>query len=142
MISKTARNALRAMVCIAERAACGPVSARALAGELDLPHNYLSKTLHRLARNELLRTARGPGGGYALAACPSEIPLSRIVDAIDPEGHRRRCLLGRPECSDENACATHRRWCAVRESIDRFFAETTVGDLLSSRHARVRRGRP
>ena len=140
MISKTARNALRAVLCIAERGASGPVSARALARELDLPQNYLSKTLHRLVRDGLLRATRGRGGGYHLVAPAAEVSLSRIVEAIDPDGPERRCLLGRPECSEANPCASHSRWCEVREAIDRFFAETTVGDLLNP-PAPVLRGR-
>lgn len=141
MISRTARNALRAVVRIAEGESSGPVSARMLARELDLPQNYLSKTLHRLVQNGVLRAVRGPGGGYAVAVAAAELPLGRIVDAIDPEGPERRCLLGRPECSEVNPCASHRRWCTVREAIDAFFAETTVGDLLSAPSATTNRGR-
>ena len=130
MISKTARNALRAVLCIAEREASGPVSAKALARELELPHNYLSKTLYRLVREGLLRATRGRGGGYLLVLPAAELRLSQVVEAIDPDGPESRCLLGRPECSPANPCAMHGRWCEVREAIDRFFAETTVGDLL------------
>ena len=130
MISKTARNALRAVLCIAEQEATGPVSAKALSRELHLPHNYLSKTLYRLVRGGLLQATRGRGGGYLLNVPAADMTLGRIVDAIDPEGSDRRCLLGRPECSASDPCAMHGRWCEVREVIDRFFAETTVGDLL------------
>ena len=130
MISKTARNALRAVLCIAEREGSGPVSARELARELDLPHNYLSKTLYRLVQEGLLEATRGRGGGYHLSESPAELSLSKVVEAIDPEGPERRCLLGRAECSESNPCAMHGRWCEVREAIDRFFVETTVGDLL------------
>ncbi len=139
MISKTARNALRAVLCIAEHEAGGPVSAKALSRELGLPHNYLSKTLYRLVRSGLLQATRGRGGGYLLNVPAADMTLGRIVDAIDPEGSDRRCLLGRTECSASDPCAMHGRWCAVREVIDRFFAETTVGDLLR-RPASVLRG--
>ena len=132
MISKTARNALRAVLCIAEQETSGPVSAKALSRELHLPHNYLSKTLYRLVRGGLLQATRGRGGGYLLNVPAADMTLGRIVDVIDPEGSDRRCLLGRPECSASDPCAMHGRWCAVREVIDRFFAETTVGDLLRS----------
>lgn len=131
MFSKTARIALRAVLCIAEREESGPVSSRTLARELDLPRNYLSKTLHRLVRDDILAAARGRGGGYLLTVPAAELALGRVVDAIDPEGPERRCLLGRPECSPLNPCAMHGRWCDVREAIDRFLAETTVGDLLA-----------
>ncbi len=130
MISKTARNALRAVLCIAEREASGPVSAKALSRELQLPHNYLSKTLYRLVRGGLLQATRGRGGGYHLNVPAAELTLGNIVEVIDPEGSDRRCLLGRPECAASDPCAMHGRWCAVREVIDGFFAETTVGDLL------------
>lgn len=130
MISKTARIALRAVLCIAEREGSGPVSARALARELDLPRNYLSKTLYRLVQDGLLEATRGRGGGYRLAAPSTEVSLSRVVEAIDPEGPESRCLLGRSECSESSPCAMHGRWCEVREAIDAFFADTTVGDLL------------
>ena len=130
MISKTASNALRALLCIAERKELGPVSAKVLARELDLPHNYLSKTLYRLVQGGLLQATRGRSGGYLLTPPAAEVSLGRIVDVIDPDGSQRRCLLGRPECSGSTPCAMHGRWCEVREAIDRFFAETTVRDLL------------
>lgn len=140
MISKTARNALRAVLYIAEREASGPVSAIALSQELDLHHNYLSKTLYRLVRGGLLQATRGRGGGYLLALPAAELSLGRVVEAIDPEGPERRCLLGRPECSESDPCAMHGRWCEVREAIDRFFSETTVSDLLHP-SAPILRGR-
>ena len=138
MISKTARNALRAVLSVAEREASGPVSARTLARELDLPHNYLSKTLYRLVQHGVLAATRGRGGGYLLTGPAAELTLGRIVEAIDPDGAERRCLLGRPQCSEVNPCAMHGRWCEVREAIDRFFAETTVGDLLAPAAPMVR----
>lgn len=131
MISKTARNALRAAIRIAQRESRGPVTARALAEELELPRNYLSKTLHRLVQGGVLRAIRGRGGGFVLAASPAEVSLQRVIHAIDPDGPERRCLLGRPECLESRPCATHHRWCDVREVVDRFFAETTLGDLLT-----------
>ena len=130
MISKTASNALRALLLIARQKASGPVSAKVLARELGLPRNYLSKTLYRLVKGGLLEATPGPGGGYLLSVPADEVPLGRVVDVIDPDGSQRRCLLGRPECADSNPCAMHGRWCEVREAIDRFFTETTVGDLL------------
>jgi len=47
MIAKEARDALRAVLSTAERDASGPISARDVARELDLPQNCLSKTLYR-----------------------------------------------------------------------------------------------
>ena len=133
MTSKTARNALRAAISIAQRESRGPVTAQSLAEELELPRNYLSKTLHRLVQGGVLRAIRGRGGGFLLAASPAEVSLQRVIQAIDPDGPERRCLLERPECLESRPCATHHRWCDVRAAVDRFFAETTLGDLLTPR---------
>ena len=59
------------------------VSAERLSRELDLPENYLSKTLHALAREGLLDSNRGPGGGYRLAVPADELPLMRIIEAFE-----------------------------------------------------------
>ncbi len=130
MFSKTARTALLAVVRIVERRGEGPVAATVLAGELDLPANYLAKTLSRLVRAGILEATPGPGGGHALASPPDAVALATVVDAIDPGSRERTCLLGRPECSERRPCSAHSRWCKVRESIDRFLDETTLEDLL------------
>jgi DNA-binding IscR family transcriptional regulator len=56
--------------------------------------------------------------------------LAQIVVPFDRLDERRRCLLGRPQCSDGTACAAHTRWKDVAERVTAFFRETTVADLL------------
>ena len=136
MISRTARYALRAVLFIAEHEGEGFVSVREMTEELDVPQNYLSKTLHRLAGAGVLRSVRGPRGGFRLVAPPAELRLERILEAVDPlEGTDKRCLLGRAECSVEEPCAAHGRWCHVRETVEAFFSETTVADLIGAGRA-------
>lgn len=131
MISKTAGQALRAAVWIADREDRGPVTGRTLATELGVPANYLSKTLHRLVGGGILRSRRGHGGGFLLASAPRELSLQSVVDAVDPlAASERRCLLGRDICSEADPCAAHGRWCEVRSVIDAFLTETTLADLL------------
>lgn len=131
MISKTAGQALRAAVWIAEREGGGPVTGRMLATGLGVPANYLSKTLHRLVGGGVLRSKRGHGGGFLLASAPGELSLQSVVDAVDPlAAPERRCLLGRAFCSEADPCAAHGRWCEVRGVIDAFLTETTLADLL------------
>ncbi|NIP95431.1 MAG: Rrf2 family transcriptional regulator, partial [Akkermansiaceae bacterium] len=94
--------------------------------------NYLSKTLHRLAQTGLLVSVRGPGGGFQLAQPPEEIPLRRVVEAVEPpDGAESRCLLGRARCNPDDPCAAHARWCEVTERVDHFFGETMLADITS-----------
>jgi len=104
-----------------------------LATQLALPRNYLSKTLYRLAREGILASTRGRGGGFRLARPAARIHLLDVVGLFDRIGENRRCLLGRPVCSDRTACDAHGRWKDVAEQVAGFFRETTVADLLGGR---------
>jgi Rrf2 family protein len=129
MLSQTAAYALRAVLFLAERA--DAVRVDELAVRLQIPRNYLSKTLHRLAREGVLHSTRGRGGGFRLAVPPDRLKLLRVVAPFDGMSAERQCLLGRPQCSDRSPCPAHRDWRAVSERVTAFFRDRTVGDLLT-----------
>lgn len=129
MLSQTAQYALQAVLAIA--AGRGEaVGAATLAQSLGLPQNYLSKTLHQLARAGLLESTRGKSGGFRLARPPERITLLEVVGLFDDISARRSCLLGRPQCSDTNPCPLHHKWKAASERNATFFRETTIGELM------------
>ena len=131
MLSQTARYALRAAVFIAERDRLSPMPVKEMAESLDIPRNYLSKILHRMAQVGLLTSTRGRGGGFRLSRAPDLVTLGEVIACLEPaDANEGRCLLGRPECSDEDPCTAHQRWCTLRIEIDRFFEQTTLADLL------------
>lgn len=131
MLSQTAEYALRAVVHLAERDDGDPVSVDAIAAALSLPRNYLSKTLHTLARQGVLASTRGPRGGFRLAIPAERLTLFEVVTPFDDLEARRQCLLGRARCSDESPCPAHGRWKEVAEQVAAFFRETTVADLIA-----------
>ena len=84
MLSQTAEYALRAVLAIAAREGEGsPARAAALAGELGVPANYLSKTLHQLAKAGVLRSTRGKHGGFRLRRPPNQITMLEVVNQFD-----------------------------------------------------------
>jgi len=108
----------------------GPVRANELAEATSVPRNYLGKILHVLVRAGILKSSRGKNGGFQLGVPPDRLSLLRVVSMFDRLGEQRRCLLGRPECSDQDPCPVHSRWRETAERIATFFRETTVADLL------------
>lgn len=132
MLSQTAEYALRAAIRLAASPGGEPVRVKDLAAELEVPRNYLSKILHSLAREGVLESVRGPGGGFRLAAEAGEIALLRIVGTFDEISPGRTCVLGRAECSDVNPCPVHARWKPVSEDIARFYRETTLEDVATA----------
>jgi Rrf2 family protein len=131
VLSQTAEYALRAVLHIAEHQGEGWVRVDDVAERLAVPRNYLSKILHQLGREQILVSARGPGGGFQLAVPPASLPLLSIVDVFDSLVGRSGCLLGRPRCSEANPCAAHTRWKAALEPMLTFFRGTTVADLMN-----------
>ncbi len=130
MLSRTARYGLKAAVHIAEQGDPSPARVEDLAQALDVPRNYLSKILHRMAQAGLLNSTRGRGGGFWLPRDPGTVTLIEVIQCLEPtHAFDVQCLLGRPDCSDADPCTAHGRWCAVRDEISRFFTETTLAEL-------------
>jgi Rrf2 family protein len=100
-----------------------------VAAALDCPRNYLSKTLHVLVRAGVLRSERGPGGGFSLADASDRLTLARIVAPFEPVDARRSLPSGRsrPRARRSTALA---EWTRLARQVDRFFATTTVARLL------------
>jgi Rrf2 family iron-sulfur cluster assembly transcriptional regulator len=128
VLSQTAEYALRTVLFLADRGDAARVDE--IAERLQVPRNYLSKTLHRLAHEGVLSSARGKGGGFRLAIPPDQLKLLRVVEPFDDISAQRRCLLGRSQCSDRNPCPAHHEWRTVSERLTAFFRDRTVGDLL------------
>lgn len=136
MLSQSAEYALRAMVHLAQQDGEAPrMQSDEIAEVLDLPRNYLSKILHELVRSGLLRSTRGPKGGFTLSEPADRIYLEDIVGVFDPQllADERRCLMGQEVCSDDEPCPAHKRWKEVSLGVRAFFSGTTLADLAADR---------
>jgi Rrf2 family iron-sulfur cluster assembly transcriptional regulator len=130
VLSQTARYAVSAALHIAERGSEGPMLVRDMAEDLEVPRNYLSKILHRLAQAGLLTSTRGRGGGFKLGRPSDQVTLREVIECVEPnDGSESRCLLGRAVCSHVDPCAAHGKWGLIRDQLDGFFSETTLADL-------------
>lgn len=96
-----------------------------------LPHPYLAKIIHTLARRGLVVTRRGVGGGVALAREPEKITLFDIASALDDPLLEERCMLGSAVCSDERACPAHAFWTHHRAEQIVFLRETNLADVAA-----------
>lgn len=129
-ISSTAKQAVQAVLCVAASQGDGLVRVGEIAAAVGCPQNYLSKTLHILARAGVLQSTRGPKGGFRLAEPAEKLTLARIVAPFESVGELR-CLMGQPGCGDGvHECAAHYRWSSVAAMVESFFNDTTIGDLL------------
>lgn len=130
ILPQTAEYAVRAVLHIAASANGRPLRVAEIAASLGVPQNYLSKTLHQLARVGLLSSTRGPTGGFRLGRPADQLTLERIVSPFGGST-TPRCLLRDAPCGDAPACAVHARWAPVAAQLREFFGETAVADLIA-----------
>lgn len=132
LLSQTAVYALKATLCLAEPSVEGPLRVDDISERLDVPRNYLSKILHALAREGVLESTRGPGGGFTLGRPPQEVTLATVVRLFDSLPDEAGCLLGKERCSDLDPCPAHARWKGVARNVHEFFSHTTLADLAKA----------
>jgi Rrf2 family protein len=102
----------------------------ALAAEIDAPPNYLGKLLQNLAREGLVDSQKGSGGGFSLARDARSIRLVDVLEPLEPTSRWDVCFLGRPQCSGEAPCAVHHRWAELRDAYLALLSETTIAQLM------------
>lgn len=136
-LSQTAEHALRAILYLGRNQGRGLISAAETADALGAPPNYLSKTLRLLARRGLLKSSRGPRGGFELAFDIETITAAQVMEAVDEVASPANCLLGGGACDPTRPCAAHERWSTLRERVLGPMQDTTIADLLGPSASRT-----
>jgi len=132
MISQTIEYALRAMSSLASLESAAATS-ETIARMTHVPQGYLSKVMRDLVRADLVRSFRGPHGGFVLARDPGAITLLDIVNAVDPIRRISACPLNDPRHVD--LCPLHQCLDDCLAHIENRFRSTTLGSVLSATHA-------
>ncbi|WP_163558259.1 Fe-S cluster assembly transcriptional regulator IscR [Halomonas sp. NO4] len=124
------RYAVTAMLDLALHADRGPISLADISRRQEISLPYLEQLFARLRRAALVKSVRGPGGGYLLAAPAEEISVSRVIDAVDESVDATRCQ-GLSDCQQGNTCLTHHLWCDLSDQIRGFLDGITLGQLVT-----------
>lgn len=130
-LSQTAEYALRAVLYLAQKTDVR-VTAEEIARALGAPANYMSKTLHQLARDGVVEGARGRTGGFRLALPAETLTVARVAETFSAAPTRPICLLGDRPCNARRPCKAHQRWTAVSRAMHAPLETTTIADLLEA----------
>ncbi len=93
------------------------LSAKKLAEYFDLPEHYLAKHLQQLSSARIVKTRKGPGGGYQLAKSPDKISLLSIVETVDGKGPSFRCTEIRQRGPTAQASNCYKRPCGIARAM-------------------------
>jgi len=91
-----------------------------------VPKPYLSKILKQLVAGKILKSNKGPGGGYQFARSADDITLYDIKTTIDGIREFVDCALGLDACNDSAPCPAHFIWKDLRAATTRALQSTTL----------------
>jgi Rrf2 family protein len=137
MLSNTCRYGIRAIVYLASHyPEKNNFGIKQISADLGLPTPFLAKILQQLAKNKLIRSTKGPNGGFSFLKNPESITLFDLVMIIDGEGLFKNCIIHDGTCSDvrksKKSCPVHDDYSIVRNEIIDLFKEKTIGDLVKA----------
>lgn len=134
MLSNTSKYAIRAVIYLAANAKPErKIGIKKISEDLDIPSPFLGKILQNLAKHKLLKSTKGPHGGFSLNQELSEITVMDIVEVIDGLDFFNNCLLGldchqKPEKGKE--CPIHEKYEPIKNQIRDFFEKQTIDGLV------------
>lgn len=133
MFSKACEYGIRATLYIAQRSLGGErVSLKGIAEEIESPEAFTAKILQQLARNKVVKSVKGPNGGFEIPKESLEdIKLSDIVDAIDGDTIYKGCGLGLKACNALKPCPVHDQFAAVRDALKEMLEGTSLYALAT-----------
>ena len=132
MFSKACEYGIRAIIHLAHQSMEGNrVSLKEVAKAIDSPVAFTAKILQALAKDELIVSTKGSGGGYEiLAEQLPEITLLDVVKSIDGDGIYHGCGLGLKECNEQKPCPLHFQFKAIRDDLKEMLQTTSIQDLV------------
>src|SRR5690606_8287163 len=131
MISKRAKYAIKALIYLYENEGSGPVSAKSISNNENIPLKFLEKILRELRQHKLIKSERGAVGGYRFSKPPNQISVADIMRITDgpiallpcvSENFYEKC----EECIDEETCNLRRLFARLRDQMLPILEETIV----------------
>ena len=130
-LSTVGRYALRAMVDLALNNEAGPARCAEIARRREVSDQYLSQLFLKLKRADLVKSVRGPGGGYVLARSADEISAGDVLRAVDETLEPVYCVdeHSQSTCHRVDGCPTHWLWTRLGAAIHSVLDSVTLAEL-------------
>ncbi|HWQ54444.1 MAG TPA: Rrf2 family transcriptional regulator [Bryobacteraceae bacterium] len=130
--SRSTEYAIRALIPLAQVPDGRYTMVKTIAEQESIPTHFLAKILQQLARKGLLKSSKGPLGGFQLNVPAENISLLDIVEALDGLEPYQINAVADPDAPDGLYCTMHDEWLNLREEIVTYLRDNSVADLAKA----------
>ena len=129
------RYAVMAVVDLASMRSGRPVPLAEIAERQDISLSYLEQLFAKLKKGGVVKSVRGPGGGYMLASPSNSISIAEIVKSVEDDDRMVRCAPVAPgQCLESGQrCATHDLWEMLTIQMERVLATVSLADVCEGK---------
>ncbi len=133
-ISTKGKYSVRAVLDIAHNSNGSPVTLGAISKREGISLLFLEQLFQQLRKGNVVRSIRGPHGGYVLARDPAEITIGEIVRLIEPPLYTSSCFSNDgavDNCRIGDTCIGGAIWKQLAEHVDNFLDSITLAELAN-----------
>lgn len=130
-LSTKGQYGVRAMYEIARGYPETPVTIKEISERQDVSVAYLEQILNKLRKAGLIKSIKGPGGGYVLNKSPEKISIASILSELEGPVALTSCLDPEEGCIRIDSCVTHLLWKALGQQVEAFLNTITLKNLLT-----------
>ena len=131
-LTSKGRYAVMAMADLAKNNVKEPTNLTEISLRQGISISFLEQLFLKLRKDNLVKSVRGPLGGYVLNKPPEEIKLLSIINAVDEKIKTVKCRKeSKRGCNGKSIkCITHNLWDDLETHINKFFESNTLNDIL------------
>lgn len=127
------RFAVTAMLDLALNEKNMPIKLSEISKRQSISLSYLEQLFGKLRKQGLVKSVRGPGGGYFIAKDHNAISVKHIISSVDEEIDATQCG-GKENCNDGHQCITHNLWETLNSKILNYLDATTLDELAKTQN--------
>ena len=136
-LSTKIRYGVRAILDIAAQPANGPVPLSDISKREKISAKYLESIMPALKAAELIRSVKGPGGGYVLSRAPEEITLYDIVAALEGPTCLVDCINQPESCIVQETCVVYDVWKGLSQLINDSLRSVNLRELITRQKEKI-----
>lgn len=133
-LSTKTRYGLKAIYEIGLQYKQKPIALNVIASKYDISLSYLEQIIALLKKDGLIKSTRGPYGGYSLSKPPKEICVGDIIRSLEGSYAPAECVEESELCDQKSSCVTHFVYKKINDSITVVVDNITLEDLINEKH--------